>query len=87
MTDVVVFGATACVGEHVAHVHLKDVLSTGEPHDTCPWGAGVVDVEACLRALEQIHYRAALAVEHEPEDHDPGEEIRLMREQLEGWLL
>ena len=86
MTDVVVFGATACVGEHVAHLHLKDVLSTGEPHDTCPWGAGVVDVEACLRALEQIDYRAALAVEHEPEDHDPGEEIRSVREQPERWL-
>ena len=87
MTDVVVFGATACVGEHVAHVHLKDVLSTGEPHDTCPWGAGVVDVEACVRMLERIDYRGALVIEHGSEDHDPGDEIRSMREQLETWLL
>jgi L-ribulose-5-phosphate 3-epimerase len=75
------------LGEHVAHVHLKDVLRTGQPHDTWPWGAGVVDAEACVRMLERIDYRGALAVEHEPEDHDPGDEIRSMREQLETWLL
>ena len=74
------------LGEHVAHVHLKDVLRVGEPHDTCAWGEGVVDVEACVRALERIGYAGALAVEHEPEDRDPSEEIRAMRRQLEGWV-
>jgi L-ribulose-5-phosphate 3-epimerase len=74
------------LGEHVAHVHLKDVLREGEPHETCAWGSGVVDIEACVRALERIDYAGALAVEHEPEDHDPSEEIRAMREQLEAWL-
>jgi L-ribulose-5-phosphate 3-epimerase len=74
------------LGAHVAHVHLKDVLRVGEPHDTCAWGEGVVDVEACIRALERIDYRGALAVEHEPEDRDPTEEIRAMRMQLEEWL-
>lgn len=73
------------LGAHVAHVHLKDVLREGEPHDTCPWGDGIVDVEACVRALERIGYAGALTVEHEPEDHDPSEEIRLMRHRLEGW--
>jgi L-ribulose-5-phosphate 3-epimerase len=67
-------------------VHLKDVLRAGEPHDTCAWGEGVVDVEACVRMLERIDYRGALAVEHEPEDRDPTEEIRAMRRQLEEWL-
>ena len=74
------------LGEHVAHVHLKDVLHEGEPHDTCVWGEGVVDVEACVRALRRGGYDGAYAVEHEPEDHDPSEEIRAMRERLEGWL-
>jgi sugar phosphate isomerase/epimerase len=71
---------------HVVHVHLKDVLHEGEPHETCAWGEGVVDVQACLGALLRIDYVGAYTVEHEPEDHDPSEEIRSMREQLEGWL-
>jgi len=74
------------LGEHVAHVHLKDVLAVGEPHDTCRWGEGIVDVEACVRALRELGYAGALAVEHEPEDRDPSEECRAMREELEGWL-
>jgi len=74
------------LGRHVAHVHLKDVLHEGEPHETCPWGEGIVDVEACVRALERLGYSGAYTVEHEPEDHDPSAEIRAMRERLEGWL-
>ncbi len=71
---------------HVAHVHLKDVSHEGEPHETCAWGGGIVDIEACVRALQQGGYAGAFVVEHEPEDHDPSEEIRAMREQLERWL-
>ena len=74
------------LGGHVAHVHLKDVLRTGEPHDTCAWGDGVVDVEACVRTLRELGYAGAYTVEHEPEDRDPSEEIAAMRRQLEGWL-
>jgi L-ribulose-5-phosphate 3-epimerase len=74
------------LGAHVAHVHLKDVLREGEPHDTCPWGSGIVDVEGCVRALQRLGYAGAVTVEHEPEDHDPSAEIRAMREQLERWL-
>lgn len=74
------------LGPHVAHVHLKDVLHEGEPHVTCAWGEGIVDIEACVRALERSGYGGALTVEHEPEDHDPSDEIRSMRERLEGWL-
>ena len=70
----------------IRHVHLKDVKAVGEPHDTVPWGEGIVDVEACVRALARLGYTGTLTIEHEPEDHDPGEEIRAMREQLEGWL-
>ena len=74
------------LGEHVAHVHLKDVLREGEPHDTCAWGEGIVDVEACVQALRRLGYRGAYAVEHEPEDRDPAPEIETMRRQLEEWL-
>ena len=74
------------LGPHVLHIHLKDVLRVGEPHDTCPWDEGIVDVEGCVRTLERNGYAGALTVEHEPEDHDPSEEIRAMREQLERWL-
>ena len=78
--------AIADLGDHVAHVHLKDVLAEGEPHETCRWGEGIVDVEACVRTLRSIGYTGVLTVEHEPEDRDPAEECRAMREQLEGWL-
>jgi L-ribulose-5-phosphate 3-epimerase len=74
------------LGDHVAHVHLKDVAATGEPHVTCRWGEGIVDVEACVAALRRLGYRGAIAVEHEPEDHDPSEECRAMRARLEAWL-
>jgi L-ribulose-5-phosphate 3-epimerase len=74
------------LGEHVLHVHLKDVVREGEPHDTCRWGEGVVDIERCVRALQRIRYGGAFVVEHEPEDHDPSEECAAMRVELEGWL-
>ena len=74
------------LGAGVAHVHLKDVRQVGEPHETCAWGEGIVDVEACVRALLRIDYAGFYTVEHEPEDRDPSEEIRAMRERLEGWL-
>ena len=71
---------------HLLHVHLKDVVRVGEPHDTCRWGDGIVDAEACVRALQRVGYAGAITVEHEPEDHDPSEECRAMREQLDAWL-
>jgi len=74
------------LGVHVRRVHLKDVLHKDEPHESCVWGQGIVDIEACVRALQRIGYSDALTVEHEPEQHDPSDEIRAMREQLEAWL-
>jgi L-ribulose-5-phosphate 3-epimerase len=74
------------LGEHVLHVHLKDVLAVGEPHDTCRWGEGIVPIEGCVRALQRLGYDGAIAVEHEPETFDPTEDIRAMRAELEGWL-
>jgi L-ribulose-5-phosphate 3-epimerase len=74
------------LGERIAHVHLKDVLHEGEPHETCPWGDGIVDVEGCVRALRRLGYDGPLTIEHEPEDHDPSDELRGMRALLESWL-
>jgi L-ribulose-5-phosphate 3-epimerase len=74
------------LGEHVLHVHLKDVEAAGEPHRTCAWGEGVVDVHACVRALQRTGYGRAYTIEHEPEDHDPSDEIVELRSRLEGWL-
>lgn len=74
------------LGEHVAHVHLKDVLAEGEPHETCRWGRGIVPIEECVRALQRIGYTGAIAVEHEPEREDPSEDCRAMRVELEEWL-
>jgi L-ribulose-5-phosphate 3-epimerase len=74
------------LGDLVLHVHLKDVRAPGEPHETCRWGDGIVDVEACVRALQRLGYAGAMTVEHEPEHEDPSEACRAMGEQLRGWL-
>lgn len=74
------------LGERVLHVHLKDVLHRGEPHETCRYGAGVVDIEGCVRALAEIHYEGAISIEHEPETFDPTDEVRAMRAELQRWL-
>jgi len=74
------------LGDHVLHVHLKDVLALDEPHETCRWGEGIVPIEECVRVLHRLGYTGAVTVEHEPESFDPTDDVRAMREQLEGWL-
>lgn len=74
------------LGEHVRHVHLKDVLALDEPHETCRWGEGIVPIRGCVEALRGIGYEGVIAVEHEPETWDPTEDVRAMRAELEGWL-
>jgi sugar phosphate isomerase/epimerase len=79
-------GAIEELAPHLLHVHLKDVLALGEPHETCRWGEGIVPIEECVRVLQRLGYTGAIAVEHEPETFDPSEDVRAMREQLEEWL-
>lgn len=74
------------LGGHVAHVHLKDVRAEGEPHETCRWGEGIVDIRGCVDSLVRAGYTGAIAIEHEPEDHDPTEECREMLAELRGWV-
>lgn len=73
------------LGSHVFYVHLKDVQAAGE-HETCAYGEGIVPVEACVRALEEIGYEGPISVEHEPEHEDPKPGIVASRAKLEGWL-
>lgn len=74
------------LGEHVLHVHLKDLLREGEPHETCRWGDGIVPIEGCVRALQRLGYTGAMAVEHEPETYDPSDDCRAMLAELREWL-
>lgn len=73
------------LGEHVLHVHLKDIEAVGG-HTSCRYGEGTVPLENCVRALETIGYAGAISVEHEPDDHDPAEDIRASLAALRGWL-
>ena len=74
------------LSERVLHVHLKDVLHEGEPHETCRWGDGIVRIEECVRALQRIGYTGAISIEHEPETHDPSDDCAAMLKQLREWL-
>jgi L-ribulose-5-phosphate 3-epimerase len=69
----------------VFHVHLKDVLEVGQ-HNTCRFGEGVVPIEDCVTALQQIGYKGAVSVEHEPEHADPTEDVKVSFEMLKEWM-
>ena len=78
--------AIETLGSRVLHVHLKDVRQVGEPHTTMAFGDGIVPLRECVEALQRQAYRGTISVEHEAEDHDPTDELRAAREQLETWL-
>ncbi len=73
------------LGEHVIHVHLKDVLAPGG-HDTCRFGRGCVPIEDCVQALKEIGYDYYYGIEHEPEAYDPTEDCIENLYLLRGWL-
>jgi sugar phosphate isomerase/epimerase len=77
--------AIARLAPHIVLVHLKDVREVGA-HNTCRFGAGVVPVERCVRALQAIGYTGSISIEHEPADFDPAADIAASRALLEGWL-
>ena len=72
--------------EHIVHVHMKDVLAEGMPHETCCYGEGIVPIRECVRALQEIGYGGAISVEHEPERSDPTPDVLASRDLLVGWL-
>ncbi len=70
---------------HILHVHLKDITETGK-HITCRYSEGIVPLRKCIETLRQISYEGTASVEHEPEDHDPTEDVRASAQMLREWL-
>jgi L-ribulose-5-phosphate 3-epimerase len=77
--------AIRALGQHLFHVHLKDIRAAGK-HETCALGDGLLDVAEVLAALREVGYDGYLSVEHEPGDHDPTAEIVRSRELVERLL-
>lgn len=67
------------------HLHLKDVKAVGG-HDTCRYGDGVVNIEACVQTLKRLGYTGGISVEHEPDHHDPLPDVKASLEMLKNWL-
>jgi len=74
--------AVRALGPLVRHVHLKDVAATGG-HSTCPLGEGAVGIPAVVAALKSIGYAGWYSWEDEPEDRNPMDIAKAMREYIE----
>jgi len=89
------FAAVKDLGHRLFAIHLKDVKArrtekTGLEfidmgHETCRLGDGIVPIKAIVEHLRTIGFRGAISVEHEPEMHDPRQEIEESRERVEQW--
>ena len=73
------------LGQHILHIHLKDVLAPGS-HETCRYGRGCVPVEVCVQALKDMGYSGYYSVEHEPAHYDPTEDCKVNLTMLRQWL-
>ncbi len=73
------------LGENVFHVHLKDIKKVGA-HETCALGDGIVNIPAVISTLREIGYDGYLSIEHEPEYHDPMEDVKKSFSRLHEWL-
>jgi len=73
------------LGNHILHVHLKDVLP-GEEHINVGYGQGSVPLEASVRALRENGYAGAFSIEDEGLNHDPTQELRAALALLRQWL-
>ncbi len=71
--------------DHLLAVHLKDIKAAGA-HDTCKFGDGIVDIQACAKTILEIGYAGPVGIEHEPEDHDPTQDVLESRNMLKTWL-
>jgi sugar phosphate isomerase/epimerase len=69
----------------IKYVHMKDVLSVGE-HNTCKFGDGIVELQACVNFLEAVEYSGGYSVEHEPHSYDPTDEIVASTAMLRDWI-
>jgi len=83
------------LGPRLKAVHLKDVKApraakTGLPfidlgHETCRLGDGIVPIPAIVAELRRQGFRGPIGIEHEPEEFDPREDVRISRERFEQW--
>ena len=83
------------LGPRLLAVHLKDVKARrAEPtgysfidmgHETCRIGDGVVPLRAIVAVLRAREFRGPIGIEHEPELHDPRDEVREGRERVVQW--
>ncbi len=73
------------LADSLVYVHLKDLRAVGS-HDTCRFGQGVVPIETCVRALQEVGYQGPISIEHEPADSDPTEVLGSNLRLLRGWL-
>jgi sugar phosphate isomerase/epimerase len=71
--------AIRALGPLVRHVHVKDVRARGG-HETCPLGEGCADIRGVIAVLAEIGYSGWYSWEDEPEDRNPMEIARAMRE-------
>jgi sugar phosphate isomerase/epimerase len=71
--------AIRSLGALVRHVHVKDVRAPGS-HDTCPLGEGCVGIRDVIAALKETGYEGWYSWEDEPEDRNPMEIARPMRD-------
>ena len=69
---------------HLIAVHMKDVKAAGA-HETCALGEGIVDIKACLKALQKVGYKGVVGIEHEPEEFDPSDDIVKSHKRLQAW--
>ncbi len=72
------------LGRHMLTVHFKDVKEVGS-HHTCRFGDGIVDLENSLATLKEIGYNGVIGIEHEPETHNPTDDILYSKNRLETW--
>lgn len=65
--------AIRTLGNHIRHVHVKDGIPSSSPGvewgQEVPFGRGAVDPAEFLRALKDIGYTGALAIEREAGDN------------------
>ena len=77
--------AIRILGQHVFHIHLKDVRAVGE-HINCGYGKGIVPLEACIKVLKEIEYEGGISIENHCFDHDPGDELKEALPKVKTWM-
>jgi sugar phosphate isomerase/epimerase len=79
--------AVRILGKWIRHVHAKDAVKTATPGTwgtEVPWGEGQVNTGEFLRALKEVGYKGALAIEREAGDDRAGD-IRKAAERLSAF--